>query len=155
MLLFNYGSTYFSKFINVCRRVYDLICGFHKSKTEENKRGGKSAIQPILCCRLSLIAVSTPPSSMVFLLSNTFPSSVECRSTADVVIFVQLSWDCASSVSRVYSSCILAVSVADCMHIEKYFSLGGIFVFRTHFRYLLPCKSEICNNYKAITVAKS
>merc|ERR1712110_650437 len=108
------------------------------SKTEEAKRGGKSAIQPILCCRLSLTVVCTPPSSMVFLLTNTFPSSVECRSAADVVIFVQLSWDCASSVSRVYSSCILAVSVADCMHIEKYFSLGGIFVFRMHFRYLLP-----------------
>ena len=39
---------------------------FYKSKTEETKRGGKSAIWPILCCRLSITVVSTPPSSMDF-----------------------------------------------------------------------------------------
>ena len=38
---------------------------FYKSKTEETKRGGKSAIWHILCCRLSITMVSTPPSSML------------------------------------------------------------------------------------------
>ena len=74
MLIFNYGSTYFldkvalTKFIIVCHMVQDLIWGtlwFHKSKTEEAKRGGMSAIQPILCWWLSLTVVSTPPPSMV------------------------------------------------------------------------------------------
>ena len=75
MLIFNYGSTYFlnkvalTKFINVCRMVVDLICGtscFYKSKTEEAKKGGKSAIHPILCCcPLAITVVSTAPSSMV------------------------------------------------------------------------------------------
>ena len=31
---------------------------------EEAKNGGKSAIWLILCCRLSITVVSTPPSSM-------------------------------------------------------------------------------------------
>ena len=75
MLIFNYGSTYFldkvalTKFIIACRMVWDLVWGttlcFHKSKTEKAKRGGKSAIQPILCWWLSLTVVSTPPPSMV------------------------------------------------------------------------------------------
>ena len=75
----------------------------------------------------------------IFLLTNTFPASVECRSAADVVIFVQLSWDCASSVSRVYSSCILAVSVAACMHTVMYWSLGG----KMHCNYLRVFMVEI------------
>ena len=57
-----------TKFINVCRMGWDSIWGtlrFYKSKTEEAKRGGMSAIWPILCCRLSITVVSTPPSSMV------------------------------------------------------------------------------------------
>jgi hypothetical protein len=41
---------------------------FYKFKTEEAKRGGKSAIQPILCCQLSITVVSTPPSSMLIML---------------------------------------------------------------------------------------
>ena len=48
--------------------VWDLIWGvscFYKSKTEEAKRWGKSAIRPISCCRLSITVVSTPPSSMI------------------------------------------------------------------------------------------
>ena len=73
MLIFNYGSTYFlnkvvlTKYINVCRMIWDLIWGtscFYKSNTEEAKRGGKSVIQPILCCQLSMTMVSTTPSSM-------------------------------------------------------------------------------------------
>ena len=59
-----------AKFINVFRMGWDLIWGiscFYKSRTEEAKRGRKSAIWPILCCRLSITVVSTPPCSMVVL----------------------------------------------------------------------------------------
>ena len=53
MLIFNYGSTYFSNkvmltdLINGCHMVWDLIWGsswFYKSKAEEAKVGEKSAI---------------------------------------------------------------------------------------------------------------
>ena len=74
MVIFNYGFTHFwnkvvlTKFINVCRMVWDLIWGtscFYKSKTEEAKRWGKSAVQPILCCPPAITVVSTAPSSML------------------------------------------------------------------------------------------
>ena len=74
MLIFKHGSTYFLNkvvltiFINVCRMGWDSIWGtscFYKSKTEEGKRGGKSAIWPILICRMSTTLVSTPPFSML------------------------------------------------------------------------------------------
>ena len=51
----------------MCRMAWDLIWDtscFYKSKTEEVKRGGKSAIQPSWCCLLIITVVSTPPSSM-------------------------------------------------------------------------------------------
>ena len=61
MLILDYGSTHFknkvvlTKFINPCRMVWDSIWGtsfFYESKSDEAKRGGMSAIWPILCCRL-------------------------------------------------------------------------------------------------------
>ena len=70
MLTFNYGSTYFSnkvvltKFISGCRMVWDAILGtscFYKSKTEEAKRGGKSAILPNWFFRQSITVLSTTP----------------------------------------------------------------------------------------------
>ena len=73
MLTFNYGSTCFSneivltKFISVCRMVWDLIWGassFYKSKTKIVKRGGNSAIWPKWSCQQSIIVLFTPPSSM-------------------------------------------------------------------------------------------
>jgi hypothetical protein len=51
-----------TKFINTWRMVWNLIWGtsrFYKSKTEEAKRGRKSAIWSILCWRLSVTVVST------------------------------------------------------------------------------------------------
>ena len=100
MLIFNYGSKYLlnkvvlTKFINVCRMVWDLIWGvscLYQSKIEEAKRGGKPAIWPILCCRQSIIVVSTPPSSMSprrFHVNNnlflkTKSSFTNCRWTFD------------------------------------------------------------------------
>jgi hypothetical protein len=44
-----------TKLINPCPMVWDSIwdiLGFYESKTKEGKRGEKSAIWPILCCRL-------------------------------------------------------------------------------------------------------
>ena len=76
MLTFNYGSTYFSNkvvltlFIRMCCMVWDLIWGtspFYKSKAEEVKRGGKSAIRPSWCYWQSITVVSTPPSFMLLI----------------------------------------------------------------------------------------
>ena len=53
-------------FMNSCCIVWDSIWGtscFYESKSEEAKRGDMSAIWPILCSRLSITVVSTPPSS--------------------------------------------------------------------------------------------
>ena len=74
--------------------VWYLICGvscLYQSKIEEAKRGGKPAIWPILCCRQSIIVVSTPPSSMStrrFHVNNnlflkTKSSFTNCRWTFD------------------------------------------------------------------------
>ena len=43
---------------------------FYKSKTEEAIRGGESAIWPTLICQLSIIVVSTPPSSVFIVLGK-------------------------------------------------------------------------------------
>jgi hypothetical protein len=69
MLTFNYGSSYFwdkvvlTKFISVCRMVWDLICGTswsYKSKTEKVTGGEKSAILPNWwCLRVSVQGVKS------------------------------------------------------------------------------------------------
>ena len=53
---------------------------FYKSKIEEAKRGGKSAIWIILCCRMSITVVYIPPSSMNGLLFqyNKYLISISC-----------------------------------------------------------------------------
>ena len=61
-------------FINVCRVVWYLIWGtlcFCKSKTTEAKRGGLSAIWPVLCCWLIITVASTLPSSTLYVIRQS------------------------------------------------------------------------------------
>ena len=116
MLTFNYGFTHFSnklvlsKFISVCRMFWDLIWDtspFYKPKTEEVKRGGKSAIWSNWCFQLSITVASTPPSSMVSWMSNTcLPLLITSLCHAYLKLFLSRQ-EFASILKCFYAKCIM------------------------------------------------
>ena len=138
MLIFNHGSTYFldkvalTKFINVCRMVWDLIWGtscFYKSKTEEAKRGGKSAVWPILFCRLSITMVSVPPFSMVWGIKVQMRLQiVVCPILNDIVCFSSLM----SRRFTNYGRCC-AENCSSSLHIDAFW------------QYLIQCQFNDCS----------